>query len=393
MEKLKTIWNQLSLKRCFVLCVSVFASIALVLCLLTATFCSVFRERIYASYPIVGERYYLTNEAGEQFGEGAYIGAEQRPLSKTDAHIVAFLELFPGLMAPVYSVLCIMAAAVFFYQKKLKNPLKILSEASKKISENNLDFSVVCDSQDELGELCCAFEQMRSTLEQNFQKMWRQVEERRRLNAAFAHELRTPLTVLKGYQEMLSLSEDPETKETADTIKRHLVRMEQYIDSMSRLHKIEDLEPEYQKISLFELLEDLTKSAKMLCETYGKTLYIEEKHETEQLFLDPKICVQIFDNLLSNALRYAKTTIVVSIKNTEKGLDISVSDDGPGFSKIALQKAMQPYFTEEKSHAEHFGLGLSISQTLCRRHFGWLRLENTDSGAKVSAFFGRKEIL
>ena len=59
---------------------------------------------------------------------------------------------------------------------------------------------------------------MRSTLESNFSEMWRQMEERKQLNAAFAHDLRTPLTVLKGYDEMLQSSSDSITRDIAETM-------------------------------------------------------------------------------------------------------------------------------------------------------------------------------
>ena len=76
---------------------------------------------------------------------------------------------------------------------------------------------------------------MRKTLAGNFSKMWRQVEERKELNAAFAHHLRTPLTVLKGYNEMLQNSENPQTRKTAATMGKHISRMENYVNSMSNL--------------------------------------------------------------------------------------------------------------------------------------------------------------
>ena len=94
---------------------------------------------------------------------------------------------------------CIIAAALLFYRNKLKKPLAELMAASEKISNNDLDFSIEYDSKDELGQLCTSFEIMRTALANNFTEMWRQVEERKQLNAAFAHDLRTPLTVLKGY--------------------------------------------------------------------------------------------------------------------------------------------------------------------------------------------------
>lgn len=54
-----------------------------------------------------------------------------------------------------------------------------------------------------MGALCASFEEMRRALWENNRVMWRQMEERKRLNAAFAHDLRTPLTVLRGYAGML----------------------------------------------------------------------------------------------------------------------------------------------------------------------------------------------
>ncbi len=64
---------------------------------------------------------------------------------------------------------------------------------------------------------------------------------------------------------------------------------------------------------------------------------------------------------------------------------LSVSDDGPGFDKTSLEKAVDPYFTREK--ANHFGLGLYTSKMLCEHHGGWLRVENPPSGARVKCFF------
>ena len=89
------------------------------------------------------------------------------------------------------------AAALLFYKNKLKKPIDILNGASKKIANNNLDFKIQYDSKDEMGQLCSSFEKMRISLSENNSRMWRSMEERKRLNAAFAHDLRTPLTDIK----------------------------------------------------------------------------------------------------------------------------------------------------------------------------------------------------
>lgn len=62
----------------------------------------------------------------------------------------------------------------------------------------DLDFALHTASADELGRLCSAFEAMRRALLESNRRLWRQAEDRQRLNAAFAHDLRNPVTVLKG---------------------------------------------------------------------------------------------------------------------------------------------------------------------------------------------------
>ncbi len=75
--------------------------------------------------------------------------------------------------------------------------------AFEQIAADNLDFSVQYDAEDELGTLCKSFERMKNELLNNYKRIWRMTEERRKLNAAFAHDLRIPLTVLQGYTDFL----------------------------------------------------------------------------------------------------------------------------------------------------------------------------------------------
>ena len=86
----------------------------------------------------------------------------------------------------------IILCAVIFYRRKLKRPIEILNAASAKIAENDLGFTVEVPCGNELGRLCESFEKMRASLLKLNREHWAQMEERRRLNAAFAHDLRTP---------------------------------------------------------------------------------------------------------------------------------------------------------------------------------------------------------
>jgi len=387
MDKIKRLLRDLSLRKSIILYISVFAVLAVLLSAATSGLCYHAVQKIYEAYTPKGEKYFLTDESGERLGEGTYISKEETPLSERDERLTSVLELVPTVAAPVYSALCVIAAALLFYHNKLKEPLAELKAASEKISNNDLNFQLACDSKDELGQLCSSFEIMRSALAGNFAEMWRQVEERKRLNAAFAHDLRTPLTVLKGYDEILQASGDPITKDTAVTMGKHISRMENYVNSMCQLQRMEDAKPEYEYISLKPFLSSLYESADILCAQNGKTLVLQNEVSVSQLPLDGSFISQVCNNLISNAARYARTAVTLSFGLQDNGLLLSVSDDGKGFDGGSLHKAADPYFTEETDRSEHFGLGLYICKLLCEHHGGWLKIDNIPGGAKVCAFF------
>ena len=328
--------QNLSLRKSLVLYIVLFVMFALALSIMTASVCETVADKINEKYPNTGEKYYLTNEQGERLGEGTYIYKELPVLNEQDEQLLAILDLLPTVTPPIYSAFCIIAAALLFYKNKLKKPLAELRAASEKIANNDLDFSIDYDSNDELGQLCASFEIMRTTLADNFSKMWRQVEERKALNAAFAHDLRTPLTVLKGYNEMLQASDNSQTRETAATMGKHISRMENYVSSMSNLRRMEDTQPDYKLIDLQPLVSSLYDSAKIVCTKNGKELILQNDIPILQLSLDSAFISQVCNNLISNAVRYARTLVTISFALHDNGLLLSVSDDGNGFDKDSL---------------------------------------------------------
>lgn len=386
MDKIKHFNQKLSLQKSLIFYVVIFVVLAFLLSGITAFLCNNLREKIMASYTVSGEKFYLTNEKGEQLGKGTYILGTSSPLTEKDEVIVFLLEVIPIVAASFYSVFCIVAAAGLFYKNKLKEPLDKLRAASEKISKNNLDFSIEYNSGDELGQLCASFEKMRATLVENFSEMWRQVEERKQLNAAFAHDLRTPLTVLKGYNEMLQ-TDNMQGREIAVTMGKHISRMETYINSMSHLRRLEDTQPEYRTILLQPFLGSLYDSAKVICTQERKILYQQNNTTVLQVSIDTEFVSQVCNNLIANAARYANNTVTLTFTLCNNGLQMVVSDDGKGFDKTILPKATNPYITEEKNQPEHFGLGLYICKLLCEHHGGYLKVENILNGAKVTAFF------
>lgn len=314
--------------------------------------------------------------------------------SATDSSKIQTYEMLTWLLPPLTYLVCMFLASWIFYKIKLKKPLHILSTSAAQIANNNLDFVIAYDKTDEMGQLCSAFEKMRSTLEANNREMWRQMDDRKRLNAAFSHDLRTPLTVLEGHLNILQkyaptgkLRAD-EISETYCVMASQLTRLKSYVSSMNDLQRLEDIPISAKPVDAAELLETLKDTAEIVCG--GKQLIYQNEVYAEVLVLDSEIVMQVFENLLSNAVRYAKTSVSIACKTHGRTFSISVMDDGNGFDPAALKSATDPFYTtEKKADSQHFGLGLNICKILCLRHGGSIALNNRSSGgASVTATFG-----
>ena len=116
--------------------------------------------------------------------------------------------------------------------------------------------------------------------------------------------------------------------------------------------------------------------------------FVSDIHEPD-VAVDIEIVLQVFENLMSNAARYAKSEVSVICKTLNNHLLITVSDDGCGFDVKDIKIATDPFYTtEKKSEGEHFGLGLNICKILCQRHGGYIILKNTKlCGASITAYF------
>lgn len=326
-----------------------------------------------------------------------------------DEFLYDLLGIASGLVYPVVFVAGIAVTSRLFYKRKLSKPLEILSRAADAISNSDLDFEIFYERQDELGRLCTSFEKMRCTLRENNEEMWRQIEERKRLNAAFSHDLRTPLTVLKGQSEMLlkyapDMSEE-KIAETAEMMGRHIARLEHYVETMGDLQRLEDREVKRQRAEPGELLKQLQETGACIAE--GCDLSVRFKtpgfsdaqageadarqdsrvNEAVNLKLDLSVVLQVYENLMANAVRYAKREIEVSLSRDGAYFLLTVADDGEGFSARDLAEATKPFYKAEKeTGGEHFGMGLNICKVLCEKHGGYLKLKNDGGGCVTAAF-------
>lgn len=298
-------------------------------------------------------------------------------------------------LIPAWVFFCIIMTGVIFYNRELKKPIDILLSASKKIADDQLDFKVEYKKQNELGMLCGAFDDMRSALYENNREMWRSLEERKRLNSAFSHDLRTPLTVLKGYADFLEkyvpdgrVSEE-KLMSVISMMNGQISRLEHYTQKMNAVQKLEDLVPKASPVTAVSLFEMLTETGRLICKD---SFRISTRSDADTILVDTELVMQVYENLISNAVRYAENVVEVECGVSDDMLTISVRDDGNGFSNQALKNAAQPFFRDDKEPDQlHFGLGLYICRVICEKCGGNLTVENHDGGGKVTATFFCKE--
>ena len=287
------------------------------------------------------------------------------------------LVLLPFLFAVIGITLC----AWWFYHKVLEPPITVLMDATAHIGDRDLNFQITFDGQDELGQLCAAFEKMRQTLYENNRQMWSMLEERRALQASVAHDLRNPIAIMTGYVEYLQENSRGGTL-TEEKLEKALFnlgitaeRMGRYTDTMRDLGAIEETEVHRREVELPDFLQHMADSLSILFQNTQVRFSCDLHVPKGRVVLDGELLYRVLENLISNALRFAEREIGLTFCLEHGILSAAVTDDGPGFSDKLLQKKAALFYSEDTS-GQHLGLGLAVSRVLCQKHGGTIELSN-----------------
>ena len=397
--------KNLSFCRAMAAYILVIALAGYLLSYITVTLCYRYQSMIWSRYSTDGTMWIFTVKlANWPFWADSFASFEGN-----DRIAMVILDIIRVWCPFIYGVAGSILACFLFYRKRLKKPLNILKKGTEQVSLNNLDFDLTYDSEDELGQLCSSFEKMRMELIHNYEEMWELVENQKQLNAAFAHDLRTPLTVLKGYSDFLSrylpqgkVSEE-KMLDTLRLMSEHLSRLEQYSRTMKGIRSLDELPIQKETHTVGGILGEVREVVFALDQIGDVRILLDGptgEMKDQEVFVDRNVILEVLENLLSNAIRFARSRIEVSLTFEEDHmLFLFVKDDGPGFTEYDLKKALLPYYKEHTAESSpekvakdpHFGIGLHICRQLCMKHGGELSLANSiEGGAVVSASFSCK---
>ena len=171
-------------------------------------------------------------------------------------------------------------------------------------------------------------------------------------------------------------------------MKPDIILLDINMPRMRKMSHLEQRELQCSEIELSELAKKIEAEAAMLSKKESKLCKVERVQEQNIVKVDEELVMEVTDNLLENAVRYAQKSIALQIKKKDGFLIISVEDDGIGFVDTE-EKVTEPFYHKNpQDDLKHFGLGMYISRIFCEKHGGNLKIYNArQGGAHVEALF------
>lgn len=240
-------------------------------------------------------------------------------------------------------------------------------------------FQATVSAQGEVGALC-VFRDV--TEEEKAGAM------RRDFVANVSHELRTPLTALMGFIETLkhAARDDPKARETfLGIMEAEAGRMNRLVRDLLQLSRVEAEERvrPREAVEVRGLLEGVISSLRGVAEKTGDRVELTGAPVTVPG--DHDQLVQVFTNLIENALKYGAEGQVVRVtlspEETVRGpaVRVEVADEGEGIDPVHLPRLTERFYRVDTHRSREMGgtgLGLAIVKHIVSRHRGWLRVES-----------------
>ncbi|MEN8905922.1 MAG: HAMP domain-containing sensor histidine kinase [Clostridiales bacterium] len=379
MGKIKKWYVNISIKKAFFILTIIGILIALLISVIILTFSN------------IGEKYRNTNYI--YVSENGTMHIERtntnNNITKTQKKIIFFIQDILYLSPIIIFSLVMILISFVFYNTKLKKPLTMMMIGLERIANKDLDFSILYNTNDEMGSLCEGFEKMRKEILYRQQVECKTKEEKTRMYRSFSHDLRTPLTIIKGHIYMINKNISSginisKLKSTVELIGNNLERIEDYVNNINALEKLDDIEPCIFEVDINKFINDISKNYTVLVEKNNKKLIIKKYDIRKKLYFDPELVKRVLDNIISNSMRYANKNIKIEMFCENKFIFIKITDDGKGFDSEEIKNVLDPFYKSKRDlSTKHIGLGLHIANVLCKKHGGNIDVSNSVAGGGI----------
>lgn len=280
-----------------------------------------------------------------------------------------------------------------FISSFLTKPIRLLTKATKRMSEGNYSYRAKQVSQDELGQLTSDFNSMAETLEQNIEKLEEEIKAREEFMGDFAHELKTPLTAIIGYADMLRSHKLDEEQSimSANYIYTEGKRLEAMSFRLLDIIVAGKKEAHLQQISveaLFDYLKDMY--------TANRNMTFSFQYEQGEITAEVNLIKTVLVNLIDNACKASEkgSRIEVNGYKLEEGYKFAVKDYGIGIPQEELRKITKAFYMVDKSRARSHngaGLGLALCVEILKIHGSELEIESESGKGSCFSFILKNE--
>ncbi|GAP15859.1 signal transduction histidine kinase [Longilinea arvoryzae] len=279
------------------------------------------------------------------------------------------------IVAAVVAVVIALVAGILL-ASSLTRPLRDLKQAAQRMAGGQLEQKVAVRSQDEIGELGQAFNQMSSELARSNQL-------RRQMTADIAHDLRTPLTVIAGYIESMRDGVLAPSHQRLDVIYAEIERLQRLVEDLRTLSRAEagELTLSRQKISTARLLQQSAAAFQNQADHHGVKITVEVAENSPEIWVDETRIMQVLGNLITNALRYTPQGGEVTLKSERDANSavLKISDTGSGIAQEDLPRVFDRFYRGDSARSEQggeSGLGLAIARAFVQAHGGEISVES-----------------
>ena len=292
--------------------------------------------------------------------------------------IMMWEMLFAGIMIIVFTD----AILMMWVYRSVISPLGRLEVATKKIRDGNLDFSLEIEEDDEIGQLCQDFEEMRIRLKESAEEKVQYDKENKELISNISHDLKTPITAIKGYVEgiMDGVASSPEKLDRyIRTIYNKANDMDKLIDELTFYSKIDTNKIPYTftKISVSNYFRDCVDEVGLEMEARNIELgYFNYVDEDVVIIADAEQLRRVINNIVSNSVKYMdKRNGIINIRIKDVGdfIQVGIEDNGKGISAKDLPNIFDRFYRTDSSRNSSqggSGIGLSIVKKIIEDHGG-----------------------
>jgi len=282
----------------------------------------------------------------------------------------------------------VLAAIVLslFTARRIVSPIQDMRRATQRIAAGNYHQRVQVPSQDELGALAQAFNQMTQTLERTEQR-------RLELIGNVAHELRTPLSNIRSSMEGLIDGVLPAEPSTFLEIQHEVARLRRLVQDLEELSRAEagQISLDLRPVVPADLVQTVAERLRIQFDDKAVSLRIDVPGDLPRAPADTGRITQVLLNLLGNALQYTPPggQVTVRVWCERHEIVFAVQDTGIGISVEQLPHIFERFYRVEKSRSRAgggSGIGLTIAKHLVEAHGGriWATSRGFGQGSTFS---------